>query len=55
MGNRGLGAEVGEALGSVPREVVKNAVCDVMVVQIDTEDSQISSQGDQTSGRDGTN
>src|SRR5215217_741742 len=55
VGNRGLGAEVGEALGSVPREVVKNAVCDVMVVQIDTEDSQISSQGDQTSGRDGPN
>ena len=55
VGNRGLGAEAGEALGSVPREVVKNAVCDVMVVQIDTEDNQISSQGEQTSGRDGPN
>jgi len=32
--NRGLGAAEGEALGcSVPREVVKNAVCNVMVVQ----------------------
>jgi maltose/moltooligosaccharide transporter len=51
VGNRGLGAEAGEALGSVPREVVKNAVCDVMVVQIDTEDNQ----GDQTSGQDGPN
>jgi hypothetical protein len=35
--------------------VVKNAVCDVMVVQIDTEDNQITNQGDQTSGRDGPN
>jgi maltose/moltooligosaccharide transporter len=33
VGNRGLGAAEGEALGSVPREVVKNAVCNVMVVQ----------------------
>jgi maltose/moltooligosaccharide transporter len=55
VGNRGLGAEAGEALGSVPREVVKNAVCDVMVVQIDTEDNQTTNQGDQTSGRDGPN
>jgi maltose/moltooligosaccharide transporter len=33
VGNRGLGAEEGEALGSVPREIVRNAVCDVLVVQ----------------------
>jgi maltose/moltooligosaccharide transporter len=33
VGNRGLGAQEGEALGSVPREIVKNAVCDVLVVQ----------------------
>jgi maltose/moltooligosaccharide transporter len=33
VGNRGLGAAEGEALGSVPREIVRNAVCDVLVVQ----------------------
>lgn len=33
VGNRGLGAQEGEALGSVPSEIVKNAVCDVLVVQ----------------------
>jgi maltose/moltooligosaccharide transporter len=33
VGNRGLGAQEGEALGSVPREIVKRAVCDVLVVQ----------------------
>jgi maltose/moltooligosaccharide transporter len=33
VGNRGLGAQQGEALGSVPREIVQNAVCDVLVVQ----------------------
>jgi len=33
VGNRGLGASKGEALGSVPREVVRNALCDVLVVQ----------------------
>src|SRR5919206_1442538 len=33
VGNRGLGASEGQRLGSVPREVVKNAVCDVIVVQ----------------------
>jgi maltose/moltooligosaccharide transporter len=33
VGNRGLGATEGQLLGSVPREVVKNAVCDVLVVQ----------------------
>jgi maltose/moltooligosaccharide transporter len=33
VGNRGLGASQGQLLGSVPREVVKNAVCDVLVVQ----------------------
>jgi maltose/moltooligosaccharide transporter len=53
VGNRGLGAIEGEALGSVPREVVKNAVCDVMVVQINPEEDQTSSQSDQTSGLDG--
>lgn len=33
VGNRGLGAQDGEALGSVPREIVRNAVCDVLIVQ----------------------
>jgi len=33
VGNRGLGASEGQRLGSVPSHVVKNAVCDVLVVQ----------------------
>jgi maltose/moltooligosaccharide transporter len=33
VGNRGLGASHGQTLGSVPANVVKNAVCDVLVVQ----------------------
>ena len=33
VGNRGLGAAEGEALGSVAAAVVKNANCDVLVVQ----------------------
>jgi maltose/moltooligosaccharide transporter len=33
VGNRGLGAAEGEILGSVPAEIVKNAVCDVTVIQ----------------------
>ncbi|OJF13394.1 MFS transporter [Couchioplanes caeruleus] len=33
VGNRGLGASRGQLLGSVPGGVVKNAVCDVLVVQ----------------------
>jgi maltose/moltooligosaccharide transporter len=33
VGNRGLGASEGQQLGSVPRDVVKNAICDVLVVQ----------------------
>ncbi|MFT3832250.1 MAG: MFS transporter [Micropruina sp.] len=33
VGNRGVGAADGEALGSIPREVVRNAVCNVMIVQ----------------------
>jgi maltose/moltooligosaccharide transporter len=33
VGNRGLGAQEGQLLGSVPGDVVKNAVCDVLVVQ----------------------
>ena len=33
VGNRGLGAHEGEVLGSVPREIVKSADCDVVVIQ----------------------
>ncbi|MDI6099348.1 MFS transporter [Actinoplanes sp. NEAU-A12] len=33
VGNRGLGASHGQLLGSVPAGVVKNAICDVLVVQ----------------------
>ncbi|HEY5845848.1 MAG TPA: universal stress protein, partial [Microlunatus sp.] len=33
VGNRGLGASEGELLGSVPAEVVRNALCNVMIVQ----------------------
>jgi maltose/moltooligosaccharide transporter len=33
VGNRGLGASEGQQLGSVPAGVVRNAVCDVLVVQ----------------------
>lgn len=33
VGNRGLGAIDGQILGSVPGEVVKNATCDVLIVQ----------------------
>ncbi|MDP9818129.1 MFS transporter [Spirilliplanes yamanashiensis] len=33
VGNRGLGAAQGQMLGSVPANVVRNALCDVLVVQ----------------------
>jgi maltose/moltooligosaccharide transporter len=33
VGNRGLGAVEGQLLGSVPGNVVKNALCDVLIVQ----------------------
>jgi maltose/moltooligosaccharide transporter len=37
VGNRGLGAAEGEVLGSVPREIVRNAVSDVTVIQTPAE------------------
>jgi maltose/moltooligosaccharide transporter len=40
VGNRGLGATGDELLGSVPREVVKRAVCDVLVVQTSALDEE---------------
>jgi maltose/moltooligosaccharide transporter len=33
VGNRGLGAAEGEVLGSVPAKIVRNASCDVLIVQ----------------------
>jgi maltose/moltooligosaccharide transporter len=40
VGNRGLGASKGQLLGSVPGNVVKNAVCDVLVVQTSALDEE---------------
>jgi maltose/moltooligosaccharide transporter len=40
VGNRGLGAQEGQLLGSVPGNVVKNAVCDVLVVQTSALDEE---------------
>ncbi|GGQ50679.1 hypothetical protein GCM10010166_19140 [Couchioplanes caeruleus subsp. azureus] len=40
VGNRGLGASQGQLLGSVPGGVVKNAVCDVLVVQTSALDEE---------------
>ncbi len=37
VGNRGLGAAEGEVLGSVPAEIVRNAVFDVTVIQTSAE------------------
>jgi maltose/moltooligosaccharide transporter len=37
VGNRGLGAAEGEVLGSVPAEIVRNAACDVTVIQTGAE------------------
>ncbi len=48
VANRGLGAERGEAIGEVPREVVKSAVCDVMVVQTGGGEDQTPNQEGQT-------
>jgi maltose/moltooligosaccharide transporter len=33
VGNRGLGAREGELLGAVPAAVVRNAVCNVLIIQ----------------------
>jgi maltose/moltooligosaccharide transporter len=50
VGNRGLGATEGQLLGSVPREVVKNAVCNVLIVQTSAldEDRVLSERQAQT-------
>jgi maltose/moltooligosaccharide transporter len=40
VGNRGLGATEGQRLGSVPDKVVRNAVCDVLIVQTSALDEE---------------
>jgi maltose/moltooligosaccharide transporter len=40
VGNRGLGASEGQMLGSVPAGVVRNALCDVLVVQTSALDEE---------------
>jgi maltose/moltooligosaccharide transporter len=40
VGNRGLGAKEGQLLGSVPGDVVANAVCDVIIVQTSALDEE---------------
>jgi maltose/moltooligosaccharide transporter len=51
VGNRGLGAVEGQLLGSVPGNVVKNAVCDVIVVQTSAldEERMFTADSDQSS------
>ncbi|WP_250034204.1 MFS transporter [Paractinoplanes maris] len=52
VGNRGLGASQGQLLGSVPAAVVRNAVCDVLVVQTSALDEErLFSAGQQPAGR----
>jgi maltose/moltooligosaccharide transporter len=51
VGNRGLGAAEGEALGSIPREVVRCARGNVLIVRTDDEGNQTSTQSGQTPGR----
>ena len=41
VGNRGLGAHEGEVLGSVPREIVRNAYSDVVIVQTAALDEKV--------------
>jgi maltose/moltooligosaccharide transporter len=53
VGNRGLGAAEGQLLGSVPREVVKNAVCNVLIVQTSALDED-RVFGEQTVTADGS-
>ena len=41
VGNRGLGAHEGEVLGSVPREIVRNAYSDVVIIQTSALDQKV--------------
>jgi maltose/moltooligosaccharide transporter len=47
VGNRGLGASKGQLLGSVPAKVVRNAVCDVLVVQTSALDEEVMFRADE--------
>jgi maltose/moltooligosaccharide transporter len=53
VGNRGLGATEGQMLGSVPRDVVKNAVCNVLIVQTSALDEDRVFGEQQTETADG--
>jgi maltose/moltooligosaccharide transporter len=54
VGNRGLGAHQGQLLGSVPGDVVKNAVCDVLIVQTSALDEErMFGQQQAAAGTDG--
>lgn len=54
VGNRGLGAAEGQLLGSVPSDVVKNAVCDVIIVQTSAlDESRVFGQGSADAASDG--
>ena len=50
VGNRGLGASEGEVLGSVPREIVKNANCDVTIIQTSALGEELDSDEQMPSG-----
>jgi maltose/moltooligosaccharide transporter len=52
VGNRGLGASQGQLLGSVPAAVVRNAVCDVLVVQTSALDEERMFAKDRTETTD---
>jgi maltose/moltooligosaccharide transporter len=53
VGNRGLGAKEGQLLGSVPGDVVKNAVCDVILVQTSALDEDRMFAHEPTEATDG--
>ncbi|HET7479768.1 MAG TPA: MFS transporter [Rubrobacteraceae bacterium] len=53
VGNRGLGAADGQLLGSVPGDVAKNAVCDVLIVQTSDAEDQITNGNGQPPGPNG--
>jgi maltose/moltooligosaccharide transporter len=55
VGNRGLGASEGQLLGSVPAGVVRNAVCDVLVVQTSAlDEDRMFAKGPAEAAADGT-
>jgi maltose/moltooligosaccharide transporter len=54
VGNRGLGATEGQLLGSVPGDVVKRAVCDVIIVQTSAlDEDRLFAHGSTETGTDG--